>query len=196
MKRKLLAAILGIAGSVACSYGQGTFLFSTYYVGGASAYGPVIWASGAGQAPAGMAGLPVAGGSSVTGSLTYSYNNGGTQTVNTGPVASLVTLAGQDGYLDDPSPINLPAAANPGGYPNGSGAGPAITMTINLGGTFNGSLVTGTLSWVEAAGFTQAPAQQFLSYPGGLTLAIVPEPSTMALLGLGSAALLIFRKRK
>lgn len=196
MKRTLLATILGIAGSVACSYGQGTFVFSTYYVGGASVYGPVVWTSNAALAPAGQAGLPVSGGTSVTGDLVYSYNNGGLQTIDVGPIASLKVLGGQDGYLDAANPINLPPAANPGGYPNASGAGPAITMTINMGGTFNGLPVTGTLTWVETAGFTQAPAQYFQSYPGGLTLSLVPEPSSMALLGLGSAALMIFRKRR
>lgn len=33
-------------------------------------------------------------------------------------------------------------------------------------------------------------------FPGGLTLTAVPEPTSMALAGLGAAALLIFRRRK
>lgn len=190
MKRKLLAAILGIAGSVACSYGQGSFFFSTYATAGAT-YGPVHWTANAANAPAGMAGAVVTGGSNILANLVYSFTAGSLITVDTGANQHLVVIPGYgDGYIDDASPIVLP-----GTYPNSSGAGPAISMTINLSGTYNGTPVTGSLTWTEP-GFTAAPGALFAAYPGGLTASLVPEPTSMTLLGLGSAALLIFRRRK
>jgi hypothetical protein len=190
MKRKLLAALLGIAGSVACSYGQGSFYFSTYAVAATSTYGPVHWSSNPALAPAGLAGQPITGGSNIVADLVYSFNNGGLIVVDTGANTPLTPIAGYTGnYIDYGNPIILP-----GTYPNTSGAGPAISMTINLSGTYLGQQVTGTLTWTEP-GFTAAPGQSFAAYPGTLT-ASVPEPASMALLGLGAASMLIFRKRK
>jgi len=50
--------------------------------------------------------------------------------------------------------------------------------------------------WSEKTGTTTAPAN--FGYPGSLsfTLVPVPEPSTIALAGLGAASLMLFRRRK
>jgi hypothetical protein len=138
-----------------------------------------------------MAGQVVTGGSSIVANLVYSFTGtAGFQTVDTGLAVPLSVIPGYgDGYIDYANALNLPST-----YPNTSGAGPAISMTINLSGSYNGQAVSGSLTWTEP-GFTAAPGALFAAYPGTL-VATVPEPTSMALLGLGSAALLIFRRRK
>ena len=196
MKRALLAAILGIAGSVVCSYGAGSFFFSTYQVLGASVPGPVRW--GFLVPSAGLEGTPIVGGSNLVADLVYSFTGlSGLVTIDTGLAIPLSVVNGQDGYINDETPVELPDS-----YPNISGAGPAITMTINLSGTLTINLsgayqvtpIEGSLTWVEP-GFVAAPGQSFQQYPGTLVLNWIPEPGIMALLGLGVASLVAFRRR-
>jgi len=195
MKRAIVASILGIAGSVACSYGAGSFYFSTYQVAATSQYGVVRWSTDPGLAPSGLGGLPVIGGSNVVADLVYSFTGlSGLVTIDTGLAIPLSVVNGQDGYINDETPVELPDS-----YPNISGAGPAITMTINLSGTYQGAPVVATSTWVETGGFTVAPGQEFACFPGSFGPVLImgpgPEPGIMALLGLGAASLLIFRKR-
>jgi len=67
---------------------------------------------------------------------------------------------------------------------------------LQLQATAPGGLA-GAVSWSQLTGGNGAPAAPgiALSNPD-LVLAPVPEPTTMALAGLGAAAMLIFRRRK
>jgi hypothetical protein len=179
MKRTLLLAILGIAASVASSYGQGSFFFSIYAVAATSTYAPVRW----------MNGQPVVGGSNIVANLVYSFTGtAGFQTVNTGLAVPLSVIPGYgDGWIDYGTALNLPST-----YPNSGGPGPALTMSIFLSGTYLGFGVSAETTWIEP-GFTQAPGQLFQAYPGNLTIG--PEPGTLSLLGLGAGSLLLLRKR-
>jgi len=98
---------------------------------------------------------------------------------------------------------------------NGWGAGVTLSYAVvgwssSLGATFNNAWLTkaptgglfgeSAIATGSAGGGPQAlpPLQPFggTGIPTGFTLTSVPEPSSMALAGLGAAALLIFRRRK
>jgi len=81
-------------------------------------------------------------------------------------------------------------------------AAPGGTLLGWTGETFNASAL-GALSWTQATGAPNAsppgtPAALTTGASGyaGLVLEPVPEPATIALGGLGAAALLMFRRRK
>lgn len=65
--------------------------------------------------------------------------------------------------------------------------------TEALGGLWGRSAV---FSYSTPAGGTPAPAEFLPNNLAGFTIGIVPEPSSMALAGLGAASLLLFRRRK
>jgi hypothetical protein len=193
MKRTLLATLLGIAASVASSYGAGSFYFSTYLATPAILDGPVHWSMNSASAPPGMAGQIVVGGSNIVADLVYSYTSygGSPATVDTGLATPLqVEPVRGDGWINYATPIILPST-----YPNSEGPGPAVTMTINLSGNYLGTPVTGSVTWTEYE-FTAAPGQYFSDYPGQLRASLIPEPGEVSLLGLSAGSLLIFRKRK
>ena len=97
------------------------------------------------------------------------------------PGGSNLALAGYDGS----APVFLQYVAYSIGSPNGipyRGISPIIQVNLATG--------VATATSVFAAGANTA------STWGGLTLVPVPEPSSMALAGLGAASLLLFRRRK
>jgi len=198
MKRSLIAAVVGLAATVATTFGQGHVQISNYLV---SPYSQVIWANT-------VAGVGTANQSAQNASaalqLTLWYGKGNLADANlltAGPTFGLLTTGG-------------PQAYNPG---NGNGVGGyyfinASIPTWVLGDTFTFQLrATGTAPggqytysgsstlFTQSAQITDAavPAGTSTAAPG-LTVNIVPvpEPSTFALAGLGSAALLIFRRKK
>jgi hypothetical protein len=69
------------------------------------------------------------------------------------------------------------AAHNAGAY---TGQGPEFQMNPGAGIAYVNTSPSGNSTWTD----------------GPLTVALVPEPSTFALAGLGAAAMLIFRRRK
>jgi len=186
MKKALVLAILGVA-AVATTYGQGHVNVWNY---GVSPYNQVFWAPG-----------------------TASVGN---QAVTQGTVQLQIWYGA--GVVTDESTllpgvifgINSGTLFNPG---SGHGAGgyydpqtqvvPTVgtyTFQIRASGTAPGGLqIDGVSSrsvlW-QPVGIvsTGLPANLDTSSIG--LMVSVPEPSTFALAGLGSAALLIFRRRK
>jgi hypothetical protein len=83
---------------------------------------------------------------------------------------------------------------------NGAVWNPSWLTAGPAGGFFGlSSIATGQSGGVDPVTLQQVPALALFSgttITGGFTLTPVPEPTTMALAGLGAAALLIFRRRK
>jgi hypothetical protein len=197
MKRKTLAAVLGAAGVIGMaisSYGQGNVIFNNY---GASPYYAVVYGTTAQHIPAGLAGT--AAGANVNVELGWAL---GTVTSGFTLVPSSITAV--NGTLTQPddgvgSPI--------GGWFQGPtlalvgySAGPIsfeILATVasgpNAGLGWGGSLV-----WTEPSiPSGLSPAGYFTAMPGDVVIvAPVPEPTTLALAGLGGLALLAFRRKQ
>ena len=189
MKRQIVASILGIAASVASvasSYGQGSVLFKNY---GDTTAAAIRYA--ASNVPAGKENQYV--GSTFNVQLLYTLGNGGTGST---PVGSLTQCFSTD----------APDQASGAGFFNGGAvtipdytAG-AISFTVRAfnGADYASSAISGSTSFTLAAISTGiALPGEFGAAMQGFTVAgIVPEPSTFALIGLGTGALLFFRRRK
>jgi hypothetical protein len=184
MKRVLVASILGIAATVA-TYGQGVILFDNYLNQGSGAF-PAVWGA------AHPLGYNTGDGVVDTSIIIGLYAGAGVQTTSAG----IPTLLG-----------TTPIMANtdyPGSYQGGAVAIPTTLWTGTQTVSFQVRAVAGPagLSWVntpwqESATITSIvnPASIMANGPTTLTLE-VPEPSTLALAGLGAAALLTYRRRQ
>ena len=171
MKKTLALAILGSATMVNMAMAQGQIWFDNYSFAG---YSPIMWSANPAEAPAGEAGAPFNGQIE----LSYSFNGG----ANTG-VLPVIPVAG--GYFMG-GVVTIP------GYAGGTAD---ITLTP-IFGTTRLAPGNGALTFPESLAISPTPPAFFSGLPAnGSWVAIVPEPSTFALAGLGAAALLIFRRR-
>jgi len=222
MKKALVAAILGIAGSVATSYGQGVILFNNY---SSTPYNAVVYNSSAASAPAGNAGKNVNDSgvelqlfyalgtySTVSSFLTAAGSAVGTTFIDTGlnQAGSFGAAGTPGGYYDDATTITL------AGWSSTTAATATFyveafetTGTFAGGGTFATSLLTGASGlWTETTAPTGSangiqpssnPPEPFAGGPPTTVMSTVsvPEPTTLALAGLGSlASLVAFRRKK
>lgn len=199
MKKALILGILGLAAAATQSFGQGNTIFDNY---DASPYMPVMY----GATHGGLNGTGVA---SASYHLDLLYFIGTTAnpaqltdlnlSVPIDPTKVDFTVAANHGYID-PQGITIP------GYSSGP-----ITFEVeawqttgaNGGATFAASSDRGTsFLWQESsisAGSNPANFWSGLPGPSGaalLSVNIVPEPSVLALSGIGAAALMLFRRKK
>lgn len=185
MKRSIVAVILGVAATVT-AYAQGHCSFSNYLTPSQS---QIVWGS---EAPPGRANQAV----NATDGLQFQlYFGEGVLTwaqLTPGEIFSIE--AGVDTYVPSGG------THGPGGYflnviqvlPTWA-AGDVFTFGYRpMGaGNFGDSPL-----WQESASIVPSgEAPNSSSLVPGLTV-VVPEPSTLALAGVGSAALLLFRRRK
>jgi len=202
MKRIIVTSLLGIAVSsiaVAPSYGQGHVMFANY---NSAADAPVTYSTDPIYAPPGKAGLAV--GSGFSASLYYAFG-----TIS--DPNALTLLENQPNY---PTPFFGSADGD-----TAHGAGYFIGGEVIIPGYISGPITFEVVAWANSGQyggtsyanswlrgastlFTLPSIAVGLSQPSELgpgllpfTVGIVPEPSTFALVGLGSLALLLFRRR-
>jgi len=198
MKKSLVLAILVLAAGATASYAQGTVSFLNYF----SSTSPTVKYA-ASDVPAGKAGLALGG--SFAAELYY-FNGIAGSTSQLSPVLSSLT------YFS----INGPAANSTADGDASNGAGYFFGPVLGLTGTSSGEVVSldvfafnnGSLAGATVAGssglFTVTlgggvlPPASLNGTPGAsFTVANnVPEPATMALGGLGMAALMLFRRKQ
>jgi len=195
MKRALIASILGIAASVAQSYGQGYIAFKSYELAGPSSNIPAYSAVTFGGQNVGA---------NWNADLLYSLNGGATFS----PAAGSLT-----GFY--PGSVT-------GGSPLTDGAGTFVGATVVIPGYASGAVQFIVEAFDGASFGTSAHAGQSavftipslqtnnLLVPGDILnldtnfvpqgfqsfIVPVPEPATFGLVGLSAAAMLIFRRRK
>ena len=206
MKKSIVLAILGIAAAAGtAAYGQGFVLFQNYF----GSTSPTINFAATGVVPAAKEGLAV--GSSLSAQLLW-YNGltgnaslltavgapvvFGTSVTSVSPVAD-GDLADGAGFFIAPSAVTLT------GYTSG-----LATFEVAVFGTEGANTYTGT-----SALFTMTPATGSSPVPGFNQLQVavgsiqynpgsynvvnaVPEPATLALGGLGLAAMMLIRRKQ
>jgi hypothetical protein len=184
MKRKVLASVLGAVGLVGLSvssYGQGQVIFDNYDV---TPYFPVVYAGTLAKAQADV-------------SVELGYALGANQTTG-------FTLIPESMTAINPALLG-------GGFFQGPGvliptyvSGP-ITFEIQGwttdGGTTFANAAWSTLNspymWTETSIPTSpSPAGSFAGLNGNIILTPTPEPTTLALAGLGGLASLVAFRRK
>jgi len=189
MKKSLVAAILGLAAVASSAFGQGHVIVSNYAL---PPYNQVFWNPT----------TPTVGGqavrtSSVTLTLWYGLGNISDPNLLTAGQTFTVDTSG-DSTLYDPN-----SGHGAGGFFSIIGVVPTwssgvATFQIRASGSTAFGVVDQASSrsvlWTETLGSTASPAPAGTFSPG--VVVTVPEPSTFALAGLGSAAMLIFRRRK
>ena len=187
MKKQVLASILGAAGLLglsATSYGQAQIFFDNYV---ASPYFNVQYV-----------GTGAAAGANVSVQLGYA--------VGAGQTSGFTLLPDVVAINPNLSQANGGAGPAVGGWFQGPietltgvAAGSAVTLEL-LGFTTSGPSWTGSLIWTEPAatlGGNGLPASDFTGMTSSLILNPVPEPTTLAIAGLGGlASLLAFRRKQ
>jgi len=200
MKKAIFIAVLGVAASVASSYGQSGFvIFSSYAAnGGAGALTTLN------NAPIGipyMADLYYA-----LGTVSDPVNEGSNGSITALPSAQFTDLGVLTGY------------DNSGGAVGSAGLGYFDGSTVTIPGytsgpitfeivAFNGATYLGSADRGRSGSFTEssiaasssAPSTTIGDNAGGLpsfVVAPVPEPTTLALAGLGGLASLVAFRRK
>jgi hypothetical protein len=213
MKRNVIAAVLGAAGLIglaASSYGQGQIFFNTY---ASTGYFPVTYSTAAQTA----LGVGLGAGPNVDAELGYFVGTSsnpaqftllpstitavgtsvapinGTGASVAGYIQSGLVAGGIPGVTTAGAPVSFEILAWVASGA-GSGTGPSAG-TYGGTGVYSGSFIwTDTFSSANIG--SSAPAGFFQQLTGNAVLS-VPEPTTLALAGLGGlASLVAFRRKK
>jgi hypothetical protein len=197
MKKILVLSILGLTVAAVSSYGQGTIAFNTYVADGGSG---IITTYGNGSSSGGID-------STFTGELLFSTTPiteaATTALTANAPLNPLWTVASTAmfntpstvavGYLTGPNFVYEPSGA-------GSGGGTfyfeiaAFDGASYGAGSYDGH--SASFQATMATGTTFASADQIDAMAPFQVFTTVPEPTTLALGGLGALSLLAFRRRK
>jgi len=183
MKRKVLATVLGAAGLVglaASSYGQG-IIFDNYT---AVPYFPVVYGSTSGGLSGTLAG------NNVSAELGYFLGTSSDTSQFTLLPSSIIAIqATTPGYFVASAATVIP------GYISGPVSFEILLFTTS-GTLFNNSLNPEVFT-EQSLAVSPSPANSFTGlYAGGMVLNPVPEPTTLALAGLGGLASLVAFRRK
>jgi hypothetical protein len=201
MKKSLLLGILGVAATVATSYGQGFIFLDNYF---SNFGGPIITYGAGSDGPlaTGVSAAYTVGIYLGQGSFTASADPSGTAS----PTSLNALLLLQGG-------ANTSTAAGYAGYGGYFSASGNMQASVASGATITAMVVayegasydTATYRGHSAAfqlvtkdGTANPPASVSPAY-GGFSVfstSVVPEPSTLTLAGLGLASMLVARRRK
>lgn len=197
MKRAIVSGVIGLAAAVATTFGQGEVVFDSYLTSTST----VLDDEGSIQ--------PL--GAGFTAALVYSLTPV-TDWTSDGPILGFFSPAYQ--YPDSSNPENGLMTASffvgldGGGYFNGSGNNATFILPTYTGNAlvyfevlaYNGSSYESSTLRAHSAAFSQALAVapdmpvDIAFQP--FSIALVPEPATSALGGLGLAALFLFRRKQ
>jgi len=202
MKKTIILTILGLGVATVASYGQGSIAFDTYdaqaTVGiftaygngpsigtgiGSTFHGELLWSTTNPNDAASTAGT-------ASNPLNPIWNVGGTAG-SVGGNGTFATGSATAGYVTG---INLDITAAVGQALffevvafNGTAWGSGTTTYQGHSASFAGTLVTG---------ITSPSADQLDNMAPFMVFQTIPEPTTMALGGLGLAALMLFRRKQ
>jgi hypothetical protein len=210
MKKSILFGIVGIAATVAISaYGQGTIQLANY-ITSSNRPGQVLFGPGSGgtvgtaiDTSGYTVGLYWAAGSvlGVTDPTAGTGNNWGTGVPSSlnasyalaGGAAGTAALV--DSGFGYPGAYDQTASFNPG---LGGGAQISVMLVAYNGASYGASLIRGhsrPFTMMTAIGSAFPAITGSAETDGGFEVMSVPEPTTMALGGLGLAALMFFRRK-
>lgn len=185
MKRVLISSILGLAATVATTYGQANFSYDTYNASNGAPQYQVQWSGSL---------APVADSELFKADLVWSFGTVSGSIIGTPVKHTPDTTLGwiQGGF------ISLGTSAS---YATGTPL--SMTLDIYQGASYAAALASTTLghgqiNWTEpGVGSGESPLT-FTGMPDTaffVTVSSVPEPTTIALAGLGMAALFVARRR-
>ena len=212
MKKSIVLGIIALVAGVATSYSQGFITldnYSTYGAGGADpavVYGTGVFANGV-SGTLGIAGAPV----SLNDWTVGLYFVGGTVAL-TDPGSGSIPISPL--ALGTGTGATIPMGAENGGsvagyfgathsFNTGVAAGSTVTLEVvvydTAAGSYASALYRGhsapfSMATVAVTSPTPTYAGDFM--PGQISVQAVPEPTTLALAGLGGLALLAFRRKQ
>jgi hypothetical protein len=205
MKKSLIFGILGLVAGVASSYGQGFIKLDNYNSNGGSGVGPEI-TFGVGSGGTVGAGLPAGwtvgiyfASGNIMGSLSSTA-------AGSGSVDPLFTLGSGSGST---AAIDTSAFGDPGYFIAGTSFNTGLApgqITVELvayltsaGSYNNDTTVRGhSAAFLATTGTITANPQPLIGdFMSAFSVTAVPEPTTLALAGLGGlASLVAFRRKK
>jgi hypothetical protein len=198
MKRIVIASVLATVSMALSSYGQGNFMFQNYNFGATSLDAPITFGvSGTENGNAVTAGWGL--GSTFSVNFLYEYGTMTSYVLGQSDATTFAFGAAPSGPVDNSSTFAGYFFGNVGVVddPTAHYAGGSVNIIIQA---FNGSSYA-TSTWrAQSAVITTALATGTgtptdLAF-SGFTVVPVPEPTTLALAGLGGLALLMFRRKQ
>jgi hypothetical protein len=202
MKRTLILGVLGLATSVAPTFGQGFIALDNYTSGNGSiiTYGTGSGGSlGTGIQAGWTVGLYYAAGD-ILGTIAANSAGNGVVGVDLSPALLLGTGAGSTAQSYT-STFNTPGTFfSPDKFQASAASGATVTVVLVAyeGANYDSAAIRGhsaafTMPTVAGTSPTPSNVGDFMSSFG---VSLVPEPATFALAGLGCAAMLVLRRRR